>query len=339
MKKVLFATTALIATAGVASAEVAVSGWAEMGVQQASVDNAATTTVNEKKMRLFQDFNVKFSMSGTTDGGLTFGANVELRDTLSYTNPGDDNGTDIYIKGGFGALTMGNTDGAMDWALTEVGIGGSIADNNTAHAGYMGDYGDGEYNGQVVRYDNSFGDIGFAVSTELQNATAANSPGGNGKSGFAIGGKYTMDMGGTAVNLGVGYQTFVQKTAVTAGGGNWRGGWAAGDNITMTGFSVNADFNGVIAKLEYTDIRNSTTANVNVKHTGVGLGYAMNGLTVGANWGRFDAVNAADDNTGFGLAVDYDLGGGAIVQAGYGSSKVGTAASTSNMSLGLRLNF
>lgn len=350
MKKVLFATTALIATAGIASAEVSVSGWAEMGIEKASADNAGTANIDESKTRFFQDYNVKFSMSGTTDGGMTFGANVELTD-VKVNGVNDDNGTDVYIKSAFGNLTLGNTDGAMDWAMEEVGVAASIADNNTGHAGYNGDYGDGEYNGQILRYDNTFGDFGVAISTEMQLANAAAAPGNNTKNGFAIGGKYAIDMGGTKVNLGVGYQTFVQGAA----GATWRTGWNAGDNITITGISASANFNGIIAKAEYSMFNNTTTANTNVKHTGIGLGYKMDALTIGANWGRYQTdstgAGANFDTNGYGLAVDYDLGGGAILQAGYGNSSVGTGqvagppvvanprTNTNNMSIGLRLNF
>jgi outer membrane protein OmpU len=370
MKKVLFATTALIATAGIASAEVSVSGWAEMGIQKSnanginsggdyntiSVLGVATdgTGQDDSKTRFFQDFNVKFSMSGTTDGGMTFGANVELRDTNGYTGSHDDNGTDIYLKSAFGNLTLGNTDGAMDWAMSEVGIGGSIADNETSHGGYMGDYGDGEYDGQILRYDNTFGDFGIAISAELNDNIAARA------NGFAIGAKYGMDLGGTKVNFGLGYQTFVQGAAVAvaadnagASFGQWRAGWMAGDKITMTGISVDAEFNGITGKLEYTQINNGTTAGTNVRHTGIGLGYKMDALTLGANWGRFDAAAPAanvvnNDVQGFGVTADYDLGGGAIVQAGYGSTAryqsdgatAGGVKQTGNAySIGLRLNF
>jgi outer membrane protein OmpU len=351
MKKVLFATTALIATAGIASAEVSISGWAEIGIEKASADNigtgggaiAATAAIDESKTRFFQDYNVKFSMSGTTDGGITFGANVELTDVKGANGTDDDNGTDAYLKTAFGNFTLGNTDGAMDWAMTEVAIGGSIADDNTAHGGYNGDYGDGEYDGQILRYDNSFGDFGFAVSAELNDAPGARA------NGFAIGAKYGMDMGGTKVDFGAGYQTFVQGAA----GATWRTGWAAGDRINVSGISAGANFNGIIAKAEYTMFNNSTTANVNVKHTGIGLGYKMDALTLGANWGRFDAAAPAanvvnNDVQGFGVTADYDLGGGAIVQAGYGSTAryqsdgatAGGVKQTGNAySIGLRLNF
>jgi outer membrane protein OmpU len=337
MKKVLFATTALIATAGIASAEVAVSGWAEMGVQSQNVDNAATTAVDESKTRFFQDYNVKFSMSGTTDGGLTFGANVELRDALTYSTQDNDNVTDIYISSAFGNLHLGNVDGAMDWSMEEVAVTTTLADNTTGHGGYMGDYGDGEFNGQILRYDNTFGDIGFAISTELQNANAANAPGGNTKNGFAVGAKYALDLGGTTVKLGAGYQTFVQKAAGTT----WRTGWNAGDNIKEAGISANANFNGIIAKVAYTNITNSTTAGMNVRHMGVGLGYTMDALTIGGNWGKYDATNGgtANDVKGYGIGADYNLGGGAVVQAGYGNTTVGANPATNNMSVGLRLDF
>jgi len=338
MKKVLFATTALIATAGIASAEVSISGWAEMGIEKSSADQVgsggaavATATIDDSKTRFFQDFNVKFSMSGTTDGGMTFGANVELRDTNGYTGSNDDNGTDVYIKSAFGNLTLGNTDGAMDWAMSEVGVGSSINDTNTSHVGYNGDYGDGEYDGQILRYDNTFGDFGVAISAELNDAPGVRN------NGFAIGAKYGMDLGGTKVNFGLGYQTFEQGAA----GATWRTGWLANDRINVTGISADANFNGIIAKVEYTKFNNSTTAAMDVTHTGIGLGYKMEALTLGANWGKYDATNggAVNDATGYGLSADYDLGGGAIVQAGYGASSLGGAPYTNNYSVGLRLNF
>ncbi|RMH39212.1 MAG: porin, partial [Alphaproteobacteria bacterium] len=68
MKKVLFATTALVATAGVAAADVSISGYAEMGVIGGTGMDAQFHT----------DIDATFSMSGTTDNGLTFGASVDL---------------------------------------------------------------------------------------------------------------------------------------------------------------------------------------------------------------------------------------------------------------------
>ena len=80
MKKVLFATTALVATAGVASAEVALTGFAEMGITGG--DNAFGDTyssgatnppVDDVNTNLHTDIGVTFTLSGETDGGLAFG--------------------------------------------------------------------------------------------------------------------------------------------------------------------------------------------------------------------------------------------------------------------------
>jgi outer membrane protein OmpU len=70
---------------------------------------------------------------------------------------------------------MGDTDGAMDWALTEggnVGNGGSIADNETTHGGYLGSYLDGHEDGQILRYDNTIGSFGIAASIVLDDTGA-----------------------------------------------------------------------------------------------------------------------------------------------------------------------
>ena len=73
MKKVLFATTTLVATTGFAAADVTLSGLAQMGIQGG--ENVDTTFV--------QDIDVTFTMSGETDNGLTFGAAIDL-DSVPY---------------------------------------------------------------------------------------------------------------------------------------------------------------------------------------------------------------------------------------------------------------
>ncbi len=70
MKKLLIASTALVASAGFAAADVAVTGGASMGVKYNSAA-ADTLTMHEEI-----DFNIVGS--GTTDGGLTFGASLDV---------------------------------------------------------------------------------------------------------------------------------------------------------------------------------------------------------------------------------------------------------------------
>jgi len=336
MKKILIASTALISTAGLATAEVALSGRAEMGVYQY---NAAFGGPNNGNIQFFQDIDVTFTMSGETDNGLTFGASVDLDEadgsgsfaagnTLGASgatgNNSDDGGATIFISGSFGTVTMGDTDGALDWALTEagnVGNPGSLADDETTHAGYLGAYLDGGNDGQILRWDYTSGAFGVAVSVEDDNGSKAV----NVDPGYAVGFKYALDLSGTTVNFGLGYQ----KAA---------GAIAAGqtDQSSATGVSVSANFaNGLSAGVTYTDMSD----NANDKHVGLGLGYTTGAISVHANYGKFTGEGANPDTKGYGLAAAYDLGGGAVVHLGYGSSKVTGGPTAKSMSVGLGLSF
>ena len=110
--------------------------------------------------------------------GLTFGASVDLDESDGSNDPvrGNSNafdgrtqgGEEIFISGAFGTLTMVDTDGALDWALQEIAIGGSLGDAHTVHDGYSGNgFADGAGEGQIARYDYSFGDFGVAVSANI----------------------------------------------------------------------------------------------------------------------------------------------------------------------------
>ena len=67
MKKILFASTALVATAGVAAADVDFSGAAGMGF---GYDGSDWSTIT------FATLSV--AMTGETDGGLSFGADFDI---------------------------------------------------------------------------------------------------------------------------------------------------------------------------------------------------------------------------------------------------------------------
>jgi outer membrane protein OmpU len=323
MKNILLTSTALVAFAGAAAADVAISGYAEMGIFGG--DNVATT-------QFFTDIDVTFTMSGETDNGLTFGASIDLdesdgsgsfatTDTVGSSPafaPNTQGGETLFISGGFGTLTLGDTDGALDWAMTDIGnIGnpGSIADDETTHAAYVGSYLDGAYDGQILRYNYSFGDFGVAVSAEQDDADLRDD-------GFAIGVRYSMDMGGVGIDFGLGYQEASLTTTV---------------DIDALGLSVVADFGDFSAGINYVDF-GSDDLTEDGDYLGFGVGYSANGLSIHANYAEID-VTSGDDTDGFGLAVAYDLGGGASVKGGYGSASVGSAASVDTWSLGLALSF
>jgi len=341
MKKVLFATTALVATAGVAAADVTLSGSAEMGI--IGGDGVATT-------QFHTDIDVRFTLSGETDNGLTFGASIDLDEEGGFanTNGGPEA---VFISGNFGTLTMGDTDGAMDWALQEANYGnaGSINDDETAHAGYLGSYLDGAYDGQILRYDYSFGDFGFALSTEIDDAGARDD-------GYAIGATYSLGFGGGDVTFGIGYQT-ATYAASTTGTLNIATiqiddyiGVPAGYlvEVDALGLSAAVDLDsGLQASLAYTQFDASYAAGSgDATHIGIGVGYSFDAFSVSANWGQFDGSffpGQTIDETGFGLAAAYDLGGGLSLHLGYGSSDIGgtssMAGSMDSWSFGAAMSF
>lgn len=296
MKKVLFTTTALVASAGIASAEVSLSGYAEIGVKGS--DSIETQFHN--------DIDVKFSLSGATDNGLTFGATIdldEINNSAEVGGLGTLNRSSVFVSGDWGTLTMGDTDGAFDRVMQEVGSGTSIADDHTTHAGFNGNSGlDGAYDGQILRYDYSFGDFSIAASLELDDT-------GAGDPTYGIGGKFSTDMGGVMLGFGLGYQ--------------------ANDVDDIWGISASADMgNGFGAVVNYSDRSGAT----DITHTGLGISFETGPHLVGFNWGQFDTAGVTTD--GYGLVYNYDLGGGAVAMAGYGDGDTG-----SSWSLGLGLSF
>ena len=314
MNKILLATTALVATAGLASAEVALTGSAEMGL----ADKGDGSSVE-----FHHDLDVRFTLSGETDGGLTFGASIDLDENVGDIGAGSGSHA-VFISGGFGTVTLGDTDGALDWAMTEVAIGSAIADDHSTHVGYNGNAGlDGAHDGQVLRYDNTFGDFGVAVSAELNDGDDVSSDDGSElDTTYGLGLRYNVALAGLDLGLGLGYQTGAIAFTVADGTGDF----GDDDNIIkmnadLVGLSVDTTFaNGLRAILNYSkgDLDNNAG---DFDHTALGLGYTSGDLTISANYGEF---GKDFDHKGYGVAVNYDLGGGAVVQFGYGKSDYGS---------------
>lgn len=330
MKKVLFATTALVASVSVASAEVALSGSAEIGVRGGDGEPES----------FFTDIDVTFTLSGETDNGLTFGATIDLDESVESDAFADDvqGGETIFITGQFGTLTLGDTDGALDWGLTEAAVGnaGSLADDETEHAGYLGSYGDGAYDGQILRYDYGIGDFAFAVSFEVDDENDRDD-------GYAIGFRYGFDFGGGSVDLGAGYQ-FIEVAAdvgeVDVAGATVADAALLGGELVevdIYGFSAAVDLDlGLSVGIAYTEFSNDVA---DVDHFGIGAGYTFDAFTISANYGQFD-VSGAGDIEGYGVAAAYDLGGGASIHFGYGNSDIdGEPEDTETYSFGVAMSF
>jgi outer membrane protein OmpU len=301
MKKILFATTALVATAGVAAADVALSGWAEMGVIGGS-DYYVT--------QFHTDIDVTFKMSGTADNGLTFGASIDLDesdDNDAFDNE-DQGGETIFVAYGGFKLTMGDTDGAFDAAMQEVNFGGSINDDESGHVGFSGNSGlDGDHDGQIATASYSSGPFTGYLSAEIDDC--CNYPD---DTIWGIGAKVSMN----GVTIGAGHQF-------------------GDDEEHITGVSVTYSVDGISAGLNWSS---GDVDGDEVSHVGVGVGYTMNALTLAANYGVWDYDG--DEESGWGVSAGYDLGGGLSAHFGYGSSNIAwDDYSYDTWSIGLAMSF
>jgi outer membrane protein OmpU len=349
MKSILFATTALVATAGVASAEIALTGNAEMGIYAPAVNDDGDLEMGDTQF--FTDMDIRFTLSGEADNGLTFGATIDLDEAADRNNPGRfespnvQGGEAIFISYGGATFTMGDTDGALDARVPELALAaGSLADDETVHLGFNhadgfdeGD--DGEYrviddgvglsldgygDGQIARIDYAYDAFTFSASMEqvADGADAENAAGDDiGDTIWAVGVAYSGQLSTIDLTVGLGYQTLDEVADVTS--------------VAATG----GFGNGFSAGLTYTDM--SIEGGDDIEHWGVGFGYEMNAIAVGMNYGEYTQED--DKLSGFGLAASYDLGGGLSARFGYGYSDIDPDGASSDdydtYSLGLSMNF
>ena len=152
MRKILLASTALVAVAGVsaANAEISLSGGYDFTYTSVSDDITDNTTAGENGTSMGSDIDLSASYSTTTDTGLSI--------SVSYDIDGDTG--DVSIGGDFGTLTMDDGNEAM-------GVGGGDADS-VENMGIVGDntilYSGGEaINGGIIAYSTSFNGIEIGV--------------------------------------------------------------------------------------------------------------------------------------------------------------------------------
>lgn len=167
MKKILFASTALVASAGFAAAEISFSGEAGIGFEYADVAVGDDWTLDHY-------LTLTVSMTGETDGGLGFGATFDITNTAGG---GAVDGSSAYIEGGFGKFSVGNVGSAVDakLGLSDIGYGGIGTDNVAEALVDAADMGN-------MMYEGTFGDFGIAIShdfngTEITSVAATYSMG------------------------------------------------------------------------------------------------------------------------------------------------------------------
>jgi len=248
MKKVLLASTALLLTAGFASAQsIELSGSASAGLQYDE-----NQTGNEVVVANEVDFTI--SGSGATDTGLEFGAFIDIDES-------DIDGAEVFISGVFGTVTVGDIDPATDtFGIADVGYDGIGVDdaaeqykNATAgadiHYAYAAsgltfsasvEFGDEESYAAAVEYEAQgfSGGLGYITDSDADNNTWTIAA-GYGQGPLSVNGMYS-DWSGGGEGYGVDVSFDTGAATITAAYSNATGssaGGPLGDSYGI-GFSV-----------------------------------------------------------------------------------------------------
>lgn len=328
MKKILFATTALVMTAGVASAEVALSGDGRMGIVYDGEDAQFSSRAR-----------VQFTLSGETDGGLAFGGKFRVNDeggsrvraTSTSTVAVDDDGNiiidasgnpvyttstsnngryasegvrgTVYMSGAFGKLEMGNVVSASEAAigdLTELGYtAGEFAGDIEEFAYLTGD-GENVDQGPNVLYSYTVGSFGFYASFSDGDSSA-----------FGTGSLYEAsfddDEGDdVAYSLAVGYSFGDYEASI---------GYSDDGDASEIAVGGTAAFGDLKLKAVYLDFDDRFVDSDEYKKSyGISADYTFGATTLSALYKRDEFES--EDYDSYGVGAFYDLGGGATLAAG-----------------------
>lgn len=332
MKKLLLATTMLVGTAGLAAAEVTVSGDARMGV----IDD-----FGDGDLSFSSRARVAFSMSGETDGGLAFGATLRADNSEGATSGA---AGAVFISGAFGKLSMGDVDGAALMATGQVSGVGFTGLSDTNEIIYIGNGGlddttdaDESYTitgDPTALYEYSTGAMSFYLSASEPGHSIETPVDGDIVEGQAYAAGFKYAAGAYTAGLG-----FEQLTVDVNGA-------SEGDlqHITLGG---SAAFGAVTLKGIYAWVDGDLFGtNLDGDQYALSADYTMDALTATAFYRNSDL---GDETLGgisveaWGLGASYDLGGGATVAGGYANRTVeldtGESVDDDAFDIGVKFSF
>lgn len=293
MKKVLFATTALIATGGMAAADVTLSGSGRFGIVYNDQSINGVKGVNSKT-KIERRMTINIDGSGSTDSGLEFGGRIRLRsdegDAASSASS-----SNVYMGNDMFRITIGNTDGALlnrvGYFQGSVGLTGlhwaNVSFNIGGNRFYLNSYSSRGNTGDVVRLDFNAGGFGVSLSTDMTG-------------GFNAPGTVTEDA--IAISYNFGDWTAAAGFAADANG--------AGQDATS--LSVVGSIGDFGVGVGYTDLKTvgskvTVSGSYNFGDTTVTGFVASTSEDVAGT-----VINAAGSKTEYGLGFTYSLGGATL---------------------------
>ncbi|MFC0339692.1 porin [Paracoccus niistensis] len=325
MKKLLIATSALVALTGAASAEVALTGDGRMGLVWDGENAQFSSRVR-----------AKFNLSGETDSGLSFGGSFRVDQENYRADPegrSAAHGTagSVYVSGTFGKLSMGDVVSAAEAAigdLTELGYTSGEFASNPEEIDFLTGDGENEEQGPTALYEYTFSGVNlFASMTDgsRRDCSASN---------VIVGDLECYDFDeddstDVAFSLAAGYEFGAYNVALAySENGDGReivvGGTAAINEFKIKGFYADYDDRDLaqLGDFEYDFDDDESTFEVDYDRAyGLSVEYAMaNGVGIQGLWIRREVEilegfgDAAEDTyDAYGIGASYDLGAGATL--------------------------
>ncbi|MEQ9693044.1 porin [Shimia sp. SDUM112013] len=308
MKKVLFATTALVATAGVAAADVTFGGYGRFGLYHD--DSAANETIIESRFRLV------VTATAESDNGLSFGAQIRYQANENTTNAF--NTPRFWVSTGPFTVSVGQTLGAIENMPNM--YTGSIGLTGLTYSNVVYNFGADAYTSgaagrqglDVIYASGNWGvHLTYSPDQTTQNSSSTST-------NERLAGHVSYTMGNYTFALGAQTSDVVTDTdlAVTIGG-TW-------GNLS--------------AALMYAD-----NGAADDKY-GIGFNYQVGAATFIRGYINTDNAANAYSTSGenYGIGFQHRLGGGTFIEGGIANVRNGAAAATSDRTvadLGLRFSF
>ncbi len=315
MKKILIATTALVGTAGIAAAELNISGSARVGL--AYVEDQVDANGNESELRIEQRMRVNFTGIAETDSGVKLEArfrlesNEDVDNSIAGRGPG---AAGFAVSSGGFRLDVGNVSDVIDsgdvvnYYGYGVGFTAFLEHNATVSGIPAGGFGAGDQEATTIKLKYEMGD--FTVSASYSNnedATAA-------ALGIVAGAPAVVPASTNDIEeyqIGVGYNF-----------GDYSAGLAYGseDNAgTDNDFWV-ATFGGTVGAVDFSIIIADSDSQDDVSY-GASLDYDVSAAT-SIRFVVADGGNDAND-TAVGIGFRHSLGGGVTLAGGVGQNAGG----------------
>lgn len=319
MKKILFASSAIVAVAFAGQAQasepikLSVGGYMEQWIGFADEDAPATSG----RVNAFQsDTEVYFSGSTTLDNGIEIGARIELEGETS-----DDQIDEqfLFVNGGFGRIEMGKNDSAADSMAISAPRVGPVGPNDGGIEDWYNEAGvidtapsSGDQN-RVTYFTPSLG--GFQAGVSFADDSGQNSSSGDGDNIVSAAIAYDADFDGFSLGLSLEGENENEDdwygAGVNVGFGNFTVGGSYGHVEPDAGEETDAFDLGVSYAMDAASV-SATYAyqeegDEELQAASIGLNYT---LGAGVSWQSsvfwFDEESAAD-NEGYGVVTGIAL--------------------------------